>query len=93
MVGDGVTHGSGSGDHRWLVAGLIAAGVTAIALAFSDVAVELLLVGGFVAVIVVVTRGLRSRATRWQVVPLGCATVALPLALARSTDLRSFSRS
>jgi hypothetical protein len=85
-----VTHGSGSGDHHWFVVGLIAAGATVVAFAFSDVAVELLLVVGLVSVIVVVTRGLRSRATRWQVVPLGCATVALPLAVAPVYGLTQF---
>jgi len=89
-MGDGVTHGSGSGDHRSLVVGLIAGGATVIALAFWDVAVELLPVVGFASVIVFVTRGLRSRATRWQVVPLGCATVALPLALAPVYGLTQF---
>jgi hypothetical protein len=63
-MGDGVTQSPGSGDRRWLVPSLIAAAATLIALAFSDV-VELLVVVGFVLVVVVVVRGLRSQAARW----------------------------
>jgi hypothetical protein len=65
-------------------------GATLIAFAFWDVGVELLLVVGFVLVLVVVIRGLRSRATRWQVVPLGCAAAALALALAPIYGLTQF---
>jgi hypothetical protein len=75
-----VRAGAESSERRWLVIGLIAAAVAVIAVAFSDVALELAFAVAAVVVAVLLARQLCARSTRWQWVPLASALAAAALA-------------